>query len=144
MLLLITEVPVSLLGPNTTLTGMHEAQMREMEAKWKHPLTEFDPVIPVNLNAMTTVRLLLTSNSILPHLGNFAVKIFPIAQGRGLSCISPSQATGVQHATLSSLKNLTEGLWEYALSRKWNKQHIFLPKPIRSCERCEEPDSLLH
>jgi len=27
---------------------MHEAQMREMEAKWKHPLTEFDPVIPVN------------------------------------------------------------------------------------------------
>lgn len=48
MLLLITEVPVSLLGPNTALTGMHEAQMREMEAKWKHPLTEFDPVIPVN------------------------------------------------------------------------------------------------
>lgn len=28
---------------------------------------------------MTTVRLLLTSNSILPHLGNFAVNIFPTA-----------------------------------------------------------------
>lgn len=48
MLLLVTEVPISLLGPNTTLRGMHEAQMREMEVKWKHPLTEFDPEIPVN------------------------------------------------------------------------------------------------
>lgn len=46
MLLFITEVLIPLLGPNATLGCIHEAHLREMEAKWKHPLAEFDPAIP--------------------------------------------------------------------------------------------------
>lgn len=43
MLLLITEVPIPLSGPNATLRCTREAQLREMEAEWsthQHNLTQ--------------------------------------------------------------------------------------------------------
>lgn len=58
MLLLITEVLIPLLGPNATLRCIREARLREMEAKWKHLLAEFDPAIPAKF-----LVLLLECNS---------------------------------------------------------------------------------
>lgn len=59
----------------------------------EHPLAEFDSGIPgkflVLLIDCNGDRLLLTSKNYVPHLGNFAVKISPLAQAEASPVFLP-------------------------------------------------------